>query len=50
MAKYFMTTVSFFFHAPFMNEVSPFTAKAVNRKSNTQDRKRSREGKDERNP
>lgn len=36
MAKYFMTTVSFFFHAPSMNEVSPFTATAVNRKSDTQ--------------
>lgn len=36
MAKYCMTTVSFFFHAPFMNEVSPFTVIAVNRKSDTQ--------------
>lgn len=31
-----MTGVSFFFHAPLMNEVSPFTASAVKRNCNTQ--------------
>lgn len=35
-AKYFMTTLSLFFHGPFMNEASPFTARVAMRKSGTE--------------